>query len=157
VCTIFFTFNVISTYLPLSASFLPTHRTQYLNIQCMYLPLSSSFTACSTSTSNPHASLAYLARFDSLPFQDGLQEAADLPRSRKCSKVDEFPSPDGLTRRERPSYLNIHNVELSFPVGFPSLVCSARSSFRSTVEERQSTLDGFGWTSVESQGWSTYS
>jgi hypothetical protein len=28
VCTIFFTFNVISTYLPLSASFLPTHRTQ---------------------------------------------------------------------------------------------------------------------------------
>ena len=79
VCTIFFTFNVISTYLPLSASFLPTHRrhrTQCLNIQCIYIPLSSSFTACSTSTSNPHASLAYIARLDSLPFQDGLQEAA---------------------------------------------------------------------------------
>jgi len=79
VCTIFFTFNVIPIYLPLLASFLPTHRrhrTQCLNIQCIYIPLSSSFTACSTSTSNPHASLAYIARLDSLPFQDGLQEAA---------------------------------------------------------------------------------
>jgi hypothetical protein len=152
-----FTFNVISTYLPLSASFLPTHRTQCLNIHSIYLPLSSSFTTCSTSTSNPHASLAYLVRLDSLPFQDSPQEAADLPRSGKCSKVDKFPSPDELTQSELPSYLNIRNAELSFPIGFPSLVCSARTSFRSTVEERQSTLDGFGWTSVESQGWSTYS
>jgi hypothetical protein len=30
-----------------------------------------------TSTSNPHASLAYLVCLDGLPFQDGLQEAAE--------------------------------------------------------------------------------